>query len=202
MSRPSTACCTAPRTTSAPSTSRSTATPVISAGIPWYSTVFGRDSIITSLQTLPLQTRIAVDTLRYLARRQGEREDAYTEEQPGKILHELRRGEMARSGEIPHVPYYGSVDATPLWLILLHEAWRWTGDLELVRDLLPHAERALELDRAIRRPRWRWIRRILPHLDEGAGQPGLEGFGRRRPLPRWPAARAADRAGRSPGLRV
>jgi glycogen debranching enzyme len=117
---------------------------VISAGIPWYSTVFGRDSIITSLQTLPLQPRIAVDTLRYLARRQGEREDAYTEEQPGKILHELRRGEMARSGEIPHVPYYGSVDATPLWLILLHEAWRWTGDLDLARDLLPHAERALD----------------------------------------------------------
>jgi len=117
---------------------------VISAGIPWYSTVFGRDSIITSLQALPLQSRIAVDTLRYLARRQGQREDAYTEEQPGKILHELRRGEMARSGEIPHVPYYGSVDATPLWLILLHEAWRWTGDLELARDLLPHAERALD----------------------------------------------------------
>jgi glycogen debranching enzyme len=117
---------------------------VISAGIPWYSTVFGRDSIITSLQTLPLQPRIAVDTLRYLARRQGQREDAFTEEQPGKILHELRRGEMARSGEIPHVPYYGSVDATPLWLILLHEAWRWTGDLELARDLLPHAERALD----------------------------------------------------------
>jgi glycogen debranching enzyme len=118
--------------------------PVISAGIPWYATVFGRDSIITSLQTLPLQPRIAVDTLRYLARRQGRREDPYTEEQPGKILHELRRGEMARSGEIPHVPYYGSVDATPLWLILLHEAWRWTGDLELARDLLPHAEAALD----------------------------------------------------------
>jgi glycogen debranching enzyme len=117
---------------------------VISAGIPWYSTIFGRDSIITSLQALPLQPRIAVDTLRYLAGRQGSREDPYTEEQPGKILHELRRGEMARSGEIPHVPYYGSIDATPLWLILLHETWRWTGDEALVRDLLPHAERALE----------------------------------------------------------
>ncbi len=117
---------------------------VISAGIPWYSTVFGRDSIITSLQTLPLQPRIAIDTLRYLARHQGRREDPYTEEQPGKILHELRRGEMARSGEIPHVPYYGSIDATPLWLILLHETWRWTGDTDLVRGLMPNAERALE----------------------------------------------------------
>jgi glycogen debranching enzyme len=72
------------------------------------------------------------------------REHAYTEEQPGKILHELRRGEMARSGEIPHVPYYGSVDATPLWLILLHETWRWTGDAALTRELLPYADRALE----------------------------------------------------------
>jgi glycogen debranching enzyme len=116
---------------------------VISAGIPWYSTVFGRDAIITSLQTLPLNPRIAIDTLRYLARRQGTREDPFTEEQPGKILHELRRGEMARSGEIPHVPYYGTVDATPLWLVLLHETWRWTGDAALVHDLLPNAERAL-----------------------------------------------------------
>jgi len=116
----------------------------ISAGIPWYSTVFGRDSIITSIETLPLNPTIAVDTLRYLARRQGTRENSYTEEQPGRIMHELRRGELARSGEIPHVPYYGTIDATPLWLVLLHETWRWTGDLELVHELLPNARRALE----------------------------------------------------------
>ncbi len=117
--------------------------PIISAGIPWYSTPFGRDSIITSLQTLSVNPRIAVDTLRYLAATQGTREDPVTEEQPGKIMHELRRGELARAGEIPHVPYYGTIDATPLWLILLHETWRWTGDEALVRELLPHAERAL-----------------------------------------------------------
>ena len=117
---------------------------VVSAGIPWYSTIFGRDSIITSIETLPLNPRIAVDTLRYLAHRQGRVENAYTEEQPGKILHELRRGEMARSGEIPHVPYYGTIDATPLWIILLHETWRWTGDDALVRSLLPNLRRALE----------------------------------------------------------
>lgn len=116
---------------------------VISAGIPWYSTVFGRDSIITSLETLSLQPGIAVDTLRYLARRQGEREDPRTEEEPGKILHELRRGEMARSGEIPHVPYFGTVDATPLWIILLHETWRWTGNDGLVHELIPNLRRAL-----------------------------------------------------------
>jgi glycogen debranching enzyme len=116
---------------------------IISAGIPWYSTVFGRDSIITSLETLPVNPVIAVDTLRYLAQCQGTREVAFTEEQPGKIIHELRRGEMARSGEIPHVPYYGTVDATPLWLILLQETWRWTGDRALIEELLPNAERAL-----------------------------------------------------------
>jgi glycogen debranching enzyme len=119
-------------------------TAVISAGIPWYSTVFGRDSIITSLQTLSLNPSIARDTLLYLAQHQGSKENAFTEEQPGKIMHELRRGEMARNNEIPHLPYYGTIDATPLWLILLHETWRWTGDEKLVRQLLPHAERALE----------------------------------------------------------
>jgi glycogen debranching enzyme len=116
---------------------------VISAGTPWYSTIFGRDSLITSLETLPLTPRIAVDTLRYLALRQGTKEDLFTEEQPGKILHELRRGELARAGEVPHVPYYGTVDATPLWCVLLHETWRWTGDDGLVRELLPNLERAL-----------------------------------------------------------
>ena len=116
---------------------------IISAGIPWYSAPFGRDAIITSLQTLLLNPEVAVDTLRYLASMQGERENPDTEEQPGKIMHELRRGELARAGEIPHAPYYGTIDATPLWLILLHETWRWTGNEALVRELLPNAERAL-----------------------------------------------------------
>ncbi len=117
---------------------------VISAGIPWYSTVFGRDAIITSLQTLSLNPNIAIDTLRYLARHQGQTVNEYTEEQPGKILHELRRGELARSGETPHTPYYGTIDATPLFVILLHECWRWTGDDELAQKLLPNAQRAIE----------------------------------------------------------
>jgi len=116
---------------------------VISAGIPWYSTLFGRDAIITSLETLSLNPAIARETLRYLARHQGVAENSFTEEEPGKILHELRRGEMARNQEVPHVPYYGTVDATPLWLILLHETWQWTGDDQLVEELFPNAERAL-----------------------------------------------------------
>ncbi|MDB6123898.1 MAG: Amylo-alpha,6-glucosidase [Pedosphaera sp.] len=117
---------------------------IISAGIPWYCAPFGRDTIITSLQTLSLNPRIAINTLKYLARHQGQRENPFTEEEPGKIMHELRRGELARSGETPHTPYYGTIDATPLWLVLLHETWQWTGDDQLVRDLLPHADRALE----------------------------------------------------------
>jgi glycogen debranching enzyme len=117
---------------------------VISAGIPWYSTAFGRDSIITSLQTLALNRQIAVDTLRYLARWQGRKVNSFTEEQPGKIMHELRRGEMARTGEIPHVPYYGTIDATPLWIVLLHETWLWMGDNHLLQEFLPNAEAALD----------------------------------------------------------
>jgi glycogen debranching enzyme len=117
---------------------------VPSAGIPWYATIFGRDSLITALETLPLNPDIARETLRYLARYQGEKMDRFTEEEPGKILHELRGGEMARAREIPHVPYYGSIDATPLWIVLLHETWLWTGDDAFVREMLPHAERALE----------------------------------------------------------
>jgi glycogen debranching enzyme len=116
---------------------------VISAGIPWYSTAFGRDSIIASLETLALNPAIALDTLDYLARHQGSKEDPFTEEQPGKIMHELRRGELARAGEIPHVPYYGTVDATPLWIVLLHETWRWTGDDALLHKFMSNVDRAL-----------------------------------------------------------
>ncbi len=115
----------------------------ICAGIPWFTAPFGRDSIITSLQTLMVRPELARDTLHFLAAYQGQTEDDWTEEEPGRILHELRRGEMAACMEIPHVPYYGSVDATPLFLVLLGETVRWTGDLGLARELLPAAERAL-----------------------------------------------------------
>jgi glycogen debranching enzyme len=82
--------------------------------------------------------------LGYLARHQGQRLDESREEEPGKILHELREGELAALGDVPHTPYYGTVDATPLWLVLLSETYRWTADFELVRALWPHALRALD----------------------------------------------------------
>jgi glycogen debranching enzyme len=116
----------------------------VAAGVPWFTTLFGRDSIITSLQILPFMPDVARETLRVLADWQATEDDPERDMEPGKILHELRVGELARTGELPHRPYYGSIDATPLWLILLDETYRWTGDLQLVRDLWPNALAALE----------------------------------------------------------
>ena len=116
----------------------------VAAGIPWFTTLFGRDSIITSLQVLPFMPDVARETLQILADWQATEDDPERDMEPGKILHELRVGELARTGELPHRPYYGSIDATPLWLILLEETYRWTGDLELVRSLWPNALAAID----------------------------------------------------------
>jgi glycogen debranching enzyme len=117
---------------------------IIAAGIPWFATIFGRDSIIASYQSLSLNPQLALDTLRVLARHQATGNDDWVDAEPGKILHEYRTGEMTRTGEMPFGPYYGSVDATPLFLILLSETFNWTADEELVRELLPATYRALE----------------------------------------------------------
>jgi len=116
----------------------------VAAGIPWYDTLFGRDSIFTSLQLLPIRPQVAADTLSILARLQATAHDAWRDAEPGKVLHELRTGEMALANEIPQTPYYGSVDSTPLFLVLLSEYERWTADLALVDRLWPHALAALE----------------------------------------------------------
>jgi len=115
----------------------------VAAGVPWFSCLFGRDSIITSLQLLSVRPQVAQSTLTILARLQATELDEFRDAQPGKILHELRTGELARTGEIPHTPYYGTVDATPLWLMLLDEYERWTGDADLVDQLWPNALAAL-----------------------------------------------------------
>ncbi|MBD2384009.1 amylo-alpha-1,6-glucosidase [Cylindrospermum sp. FACHB-282] len=116
----------------------------VSAGVPWFSTLFGRDSLITASQTLMLNPQIAKETLILLAAFQGKTEDEWREEEPGKILHELRLGEMARCQEIPHTPYYGTVDATPLWLMLYAEYYAWTNDKETIEQLWPNALAAME----------------------------------------------------------
>ena len=115
----------------------------VAAGVPWFSTLFGRDSLITAFQALAFRPQIAVETLQVLADHQATEIDDWRDAEPGKILHELRTGEMARSGELPHTPYFGSVDSTPLFLILLGATFDWTGDRAMVDRLWPNALAAL-----------------------------------------------------------
>ncbi len=112
------------------------------AGSPWFLTLFGRDSIWAALMALPFDPGLAIGTLRALARRQGTRDDPDTEEAPGKILHEVRRGALTDRGDLPP-NYYGSVDATPLFVVLAHEAWRWGVPPAQIEPLIPHVEAAL-----------------------------------------------------------
>jgi glycogen debranching enzyme len=119
-------------------------TPYLDAGVPWFSALFGRDSLITAYEALGVNPGLSWAVLRGLAARQGTADDAWRDEEPGKILHELRVGEMAGAGEVPHTPYYGSVDATPLWLSTFASAYAWTGDLDAVRELWPAALACLQ----------------------------------------------------------
>jgi glycogen debranching enzyme len=113
------------------------------AGVPWYATLFGRDSIIAALLTIAFDAEVAGETLRLLAGRLGDRLDDRHDEEPGKVLHELRLGELAAADLTPLARYYGTVDATPLFLCLLCEHADWTGSLELFRELRPALDRAL-----------------------------------------------------------
>ncbi len=114
------------------------------AGLPWYGTLFGRDSILSALQTVAFRPKISEQTLRLLARYQGKETNDWRDEQPGKIMHELRVGELAHLNEIPQTPYYGSVDSTPLFLILMARYANWTGDLSLFQQLRPSIDSALD----------------------------------------------------------
>ena len=113
------------------------------AGLPWFMTMFGRDSIFTSLQAVPFAPELAATTLQALGEWQGSGVDDFRDEDPGRILHEMRYGEMTAFEERPHSPYYGCADATPLYVVLLDEYERWTGDRKLVRDLEHEARAAL-----------------------------------------------------------
>ncbi len=127
------------------------------AGLPWFMALFGRDSLITAYMALPFQPHLAATTLEALSELQATERDDFRDADPGKILHEVRRGWLATSGETPHAAYYGSHDATPLFLILLDEYERWTTDRDLVRRLEPAARAALA-----------WI--------EGPGDPDRDGY--------------------------
>ena len=100
------------------------------AGVPWFVAPFGREMAFVGLETLLLDLRWARSAVSFLARRQGTQDSAFREEQPGKIMHELRRGELAAVRAVPHTPYFGSVDSTALWLLLVAELAVWTGDLD------------------------------------------------------------------------
>jgi glycogen debranching enzyme len=113
------------------------------AGLPWFMTMFGRDSILTSLQALPFAPELAATTLTALGEWQGNGVDDFRDEDPGRILHEMRYGELTAFEERPHSPYYGSADATPLYVVLLDEYERWTGNRKLVRALEYEARKAL-----------------------------------------------------------
>jgi glycogen debranching enzyme len=113
------------------------------AGLPWFMTLFGRDSIFTSFQALPFAPDLAATTLRALAARQGSKLDDFRDEDPGRILHEMRYGELTAFEERPHSPYFGNADATPLFVVLMDEYERWSGDARLVRELEYEARAAL-----------------------------------------------------------
>lgn len=117
---------------------------IIEAGIPWYSAPFGRDALVTSWQTLSVNTSLARDCLRFLAGLQATEKSVWKDATPGKILHEIRFGEMASAGEVPHTPYYGSVDSTLWFIILFSEYYRWTEDYNLVVEMAQTLERCLE----------------------------------------------------------
>ncbi len=116
----------------------------LAAGVPWFATLFGRDAIISAYEAIAFRPQLAIDTLEVLAAHQATRDDPASDAEPGKIIHEVRNGEMASAGELPFGAYYGSVDSTPLWLILLGETYDWTGDAALVERLWPNAMAALD----------------------------------------------------------
>ncbi|MFA9445788.1 glycogen debranching N-terminal domain-containing protein [Egicoccus sp. AB-alg6-2] len=141
------------------------------AGSPWFLTLFGRDSIWAAFMALPYDLGLARGTLRVLARRQGRRSNPGTEEEPGKILHEVRRGALAERGDLPPF-YYGSVDATPLFVVLANEAWRWGLPDEDLLPLLPHVEAALTWMRTHGDPDGDGFIEYLRHGERGLANQG------------------------------
>jgi glycogen debranching enzyme len=114
------------------------------AGVPWYSTPFGRDAIVTSFECLWIEPELARGVLNFLANTQATKHDDFSEADPGKIFHEMRNGEMANTGEVPFKRYYGTIDATPLFISLAGHYYQRTGDIKMIKDLWPHIENGLE----------------------------------------------------------
>ena len=160
---------------------------VPAAGLPWFVALFGRDTLIASLQTMIVYPEFAAATLDVLGQYQATERDDYRDAEPGKILHELRYGELAYFKMIPHTPYYGTADATPLYLIALHA--RVAGDRrpQTDRAASPNCRGLPDLDRQIRRSRRRRIPGIPDALDRRLREHGMEGFRRFSDVSRWHA---------------
>ncbi|MEH7306825.1 amylo-alpha-1,6-glucosidase [Neobacillus drentensis] len=114
------------------------------AGLPWFGVPFGRDSLIAALQMLAFNPEVAKGTILTMASKQGQNLDPWRDEQPGKIMHEIRFGELANTNQIPFTPYYGTIDATPLFLILISEYVKWTGDFKILEQVKDNIEAALK----------------------------------------------------------
>jgi glycogen debranching enzyme len=138
-----------------------------SAGIPWYVCPFGRDSLITSYMMQPWANDVTKGVLTYLAKYQGTETNSFLDETPGKIIHEMRVGELSRTGKVPFTRYYGTVDATSLFVILLHQYWKDTGDLEFVRQLQPNWEAALHWMTSYADPDGDGLIEYAPNQDKG-----------------------------------
>ena len=183
--------------------------PVVAAGAPWFMALFGRDSLLTAWMLLPWDPGLALGTLRTLAAWQGSDFDAASEEEPGKILHEVRFGPAASFALGGRSAYYGSADATPLFVMLLGELQRWGGKDNAIAALLPHADRALEWIETYGDADGDGFVEYSPQDQSRTGQPGLEGLlGRRSTSPtapspsrrsRWPRCRPTATRPTAPG---
>lgn len=141
--------------------------PIFAAGFPWFAAPFGRDSLIAAYQALPLTDEPARGTLRYLAAHQATETNEFQAATPGKIFHELRQGELVAREDVPHSPYYGTIDATALWVILLHETWRYTADNAFVEEMWDTLSTALQ-----------WCDKYGDHDDDGFLEYPTDGGGR------------------------
>ena len=157
------------------------------AGLPWFVAPFGRDSLIVSLQNTLIYPDFARGALDVLGSLQAKDEDDYRDAEPGKILHEMRYGELAHFKLIPHTPYYGTADATPLYLITLHAAWRATGDQALLERHLRDGRGLPVLDRPLRRPR----RRRISGISDAFVRPAMRTWAGRIPATRGLSGRLA-----------